>query len=124
MRSNWDISNDQQLISYEWKLESNWNKIAVKASTEGTALIPGSEEEFITEHYWGYAAAGSTKTNEYEVTHPRWQVYKVLDHDIQTDFGANYGKRFSFLQSVQPASVMLAEGSKITVEQKTTIRTN
>jgi len=31
-----------------------------------------SEAEFITEHYFGYTKYNSTKTIEYNVTHPRW----------------------------------------------------
>ena len=58
------------------------------------------------------------RTNEYEVTHPKWRHYKVESTEINVDFGAVYGVGFEFLSSVQPNSVMLAEGSKITVERK------
>lgn len=122
MRSNWKTEGEQQHIVYEWKRNQQWDKIAVKASQEAYDLQPGSEEEFITEHYWGYAAPGPSKTNEYEVTHPRWQVYPVLDYQIEVDFAANYGTDFGFLQHQDPVSVMLAEGSAITVESKNTLR--
>ena len=122
MRSSWEVREEHQRISYEWKRGLEWNCIAVEAGLEGHALQAGSEEEFITEHYWGYAAAGAEKSNEYEVTHPRWQTYQVNNFDIQTDFAANYGQAFAFLQSQAPASVMLAEGSAITVEKKNVIR--
>jgi hypothetical protein len=32
---------------------------------------PGSEEEFITEHYWGYTRQRDGGTIEYRVEHPR-----------------------------------------------------
>ena len=62
------------------------------------------------------------KSNEYEVTHPRWQAYIVHDYKIDTDFGLIYGDDFAFLNSIEPNSVMLAEGSKITVENKKTLK--
>ena len=36
---------------------------------------PAPEEEFITEHYWGYTKRG-TRTSEYEVEHPRWKMWR------------------------------------------------
>lgn len=120
MRSSW-LTKGEQRIVYEWKREQMWNKIAVVASKQGRALQAGSAEEFITEHYWGYAAPGPKKTNEYEVTHPRWEVYEVSEYEVQVDFANNYGSEFAFLQAAEPASAMLAEGSVITVEGKTTL---
>ncbi len=121
MRSSWLTEGQQQTISYEWKRDQMWNKIELKASADRQALIAGSAEEFITEHYWGYAAPGPHKTNEYEVTHPRWEVYEVQEHKVEVGFAANYGADFAFLQDASPASAMLAEGSAITVEGKTTL---
>lgn len=121
MRSSWEVGEEQQRIVYEWRRDKMWNKIDLLASSQGQALVAGSAEEFITEHYWGYAAPGAHKTNEYEVTHPRWEVYEVLEHNIVVDFVANYGQDFAFLQNAKAASAMLAEGSAITVEGKTTL---
>ena len=76
----------------------------------------GSEEEFITEHYWGYTRLNELTTLEYGVEHPRWEVYKTKDYTIQIDFEKNYGKAFSFLHNQNPDSVFLAEGSFIKVK--------
>jgi uncharacterized protein len=38
---------------------------------------PGSQEEFITEHYWGYTACGE-RTSEYRVEHPRWKIWRPI----------------------------------------------
>ena len=56
--------------------------------------------------------------------HTNWKVYKVHDFDINVDFGIVYGKEFEFLNTLNPNSVMLAEGSEITVENKRTIKIN
>ena len=81
-------------------------------------MPPGSEAEFITEHYWGYSKLGGSQTNEYQVKHPRWEVYDVKEHVIDADFGALYGASFAELNHIQPTSVMLAEGSEISIENK------
>ena len=118
MRHTWSEAEGERLVEYNWKKSSNWNTFSVKARKQATEIQPGSEAEFITEHYWGYARVSDTKTNEYEVTHPRWSAYDVLDYTIDVDFGDVYGAEFSFLNEQAPVSVMLAEGSEITVENK------
>ena len=45
----------------------------------------------------------------------------INDYQIDVDFKTAYGKEFKFLNSVKPSSVMLAEGSEITVERKSKI---
>ena len=75
----------------------------------------GSEEAFITDHYWGYTKLNDRKTSEYEVAHVPWEVYTTLDYSIDVDFGMVYGERFDFLSGLIPASVFLAEGSEIAV---------
>jgi hypothetical protein len=45
----------------------------------------------------------------------------VLDYSIEIDFKKTYGAVFEFLNSKEPCSVMLAEGSEISVEGKTII---
>lgn len=118
MRHNWSLAEQQQLISYEWKLKKEWQKIEVKTSTLAREIPVGHFNEFITEHYWGYNKAGQQKTTEYEVTHPRWQDYEVFDYNIEADFGKLYGEHFIFLTKTKPHNVLLAEGSPISIEGK------
>lgn len=101
-------------VGYNWKLKE-WNSFVVTAETIPTDIVPGGEEEFITEHYWGYTKVGSTRTSEYAVEHPRWQVYPVTDYTIDVNFGLLYGSPFDALNKCRPVSVFLAEGSEIIV---------
>ncbi len=94
----------------------------VNAKSNALEIVSRTEIEFITEYYWGYAKVSDTKTNEYEVTRPKWEKYNVIDYDISVDFGESYGENFKFLNNLKPTSVMLAEGSEITVENKKTIK--
>ncbi|MCB0516387.1 MAG: DUF2071 domain-containing protein [Chitinophagales bacterium] len=122
MNHIWRENENSKEIEYSWKKNGAEHSFKVNASKESYTIAPGSETEFITEHYWGYAKISSKKSNEYEVTHPRWNVYEVKDFEINVDFGAVYGKSFEFLNLMKPHSVMLAEGSEITVESKKTIK--
>lgn len=122
MTHNWIEKENSRIIEYNWEKSGTEYYFKVSGSKESYEIEPDSEQEFITEHYWGYARVNNEKSNEYEVTHPRWNAYKVKDYEINVDFGAVYGEKFKFLNSMKPHSVMLAEGSEITVENKKTIK--
>ncbi|NER12875.1 DUF2071 domain-containing protein [Leptobacterium flavescens] len=117
----WEEKEELRTVEYQWKTAGIWNSFKVEASREPTEILQGSEAEFITEHYWGYTRINNKKSYEYEVTHPRWQQYEVKDCKISVDFEKTYGSQFGFLNKLQPVSVMLAEGSEITVENKSSI---
>jgi uncharacterized protein YqjF (DUF2071 family) len=121
MKHSWTLVNGEQTIGYKWKKDGLWYSLSVQSSMERSMIDPRSEEEFIAEHYWGYAQVNSKKTNEYEVTHPKWEVYEVNDYKVDVDFKAVYGSDFEMLNNSKPTSVILAEGSKITVENKKSI---
>jgi uncharacterized protein YqjF (DUF2071 family) len=122
MKHSWSSKDNKRVVQYSWKKLGKWNSIKLNASIEKFEIETNSETEFIIEHYWGYAKVNEQKSNEYEVTHPKWEVYIVNDYEIEVDFGTVYGEEFEFLNSLSPNSVMLAEGSEITVENKTTIK--
>jgi uncharacterized protein YqjF (DUF2071 family) len=102
-------------VQYSWNLGGRAHSIGVNANPTPREIAPGSEEEFITEHYWGYTKRVNGLTSAYEVQHPRWQIYPLTSHSIDADFSTLYGPAFAHLNSVQPASVLLAEGSAVSV---------
>lgn len=114
----WETGDVQQTITYRWSKNDKWQQMSVVAGLNLDSIEPRSEAEFITEHYWGYAHIDNKYSNEYEVTHPKWEVYPVLSYAIQVDFNLIYGSTFAFLNHETPLSVFLAEGSRITVESK------
>lgn len=122
MDHNHLITNEELKVSYSWFEKSGEQSFSVIADCKGSPLTQGSFEEFIAEHYWGYAKVDESKTNEYEVTHPSWQVYPVKDYVINVNFEEVYGQEFKFLQELEPRSVFLAEGSAITVERMQRIK--
>ena len=115
MSHNWEVSQSLLTVEYKWKKEK-WNSFKVTAGKNATDIPAGSEEEFITEHYWGYTKHNQS-TSEYGVEHPRWQVYQCQSYSIDVDFNRIYGSDFSFLKDEKPTSVFLAEGSEIVVRK-------
>lgn len=115
MKHTWSLDDNKLEIEYNWKKES-WNSFKIIADATQLPLLENSKEEFITEHYWGYTKAGPKRCSAYEVQHPRWNMYKVLDYNIDVDFEKIYGADFSFLDKSISGSVMLAEGSEIIVK--------
>jgi len=115
MSHSWTTAADTLTAEYKWK-KKRWNSLSVTADKTPRRIEPGSEEEFITEHYWGYTKITDIKTSEYEVEHPRWEIYPMKDYQIDVDFAEIYGHDFSFLNNESPKSVFLAEGSSIKVK--------
>ncbi len=118
MSHQWEEEAAAIKVTYSWRKNLGTHKFSVCADPTPVKIVDGSETEFITEHYWGYSKVSDETTYEYEVTHPRWEIYNVKEHLIEVGFGEVYGERFAFLAQSNPISVMLAEGSEITVESK------
>ncbi|GAB4342526.1 MAG: DUF2071 domain-containing protein [Flammeovirgaceae bacterium] len=122
MKHSWNFKEHYQEIKYEWKKRNNWNHIWAKAEKQENPLKKDTEEEFITEHYWGYTKINHLKTSEYEVSHPSWVTYKIIDYHIEVDFSMVYGENFGFLNHQKPISIFLAEGSEIVVKTGNVIK--
>ncbi|CAL2103600.1 conserved protein of unknown function [Tenacibaculum sp. 190130A14a] len=117
MKHNWLLEDKKMITSYQWKTKNIWNTITVESEKNTLPIQPNTEIEFIAEHYWGYAK-NKHKTTEYEVRHPTWKYYPVLNYEINVNFEKTYGREFSFLEKEKPNSVFLLEGSEISVENK------
>ena len=114
---------DQDIsVSYDWKKKGKWNNLKVKATNSPTPIQPGSDEEFIFEHYWGYNELNPKTTIEYGVEHPRWEVYPVTAVEADYDIKNLYGKAFVPYLSAKPHSVFLAKGSKVVVRKPRYLR--
>ena len=104
-------------LAYEWKFKGRWQ--GMQATTEGPSapIEDGSEAEFITEHYWGYAAQRDGGTVEYQVEHPRWRVWSVGDYGFDCDVANLYGPQFAAPLSQTPTSAFIADGSPVAVHK-------
>jgi uncharacterized protein YqjF (DUF2071 family) len=116
------VTRDPELkVGYAWRYKRRWNHLALEFTDNPQPLQPGSQEEFITEHFWGYAKSGTDRTNEYQVAHPRWEIYPVNRYTVDCDFAGLYGPNFADLSQRKPQSIFLAEGSPVEVYSKTSI---
>ena len=121
MKHIWNINKEEIHISYKWKVKDEWNFISAQAEKQNYPIIAGSEEEFITEHYWGYTFIDNSCMGEYQVAHPKWNVHKVLNYQIHCNTKELYGDDFVEILNQKPVSVFLAEGSAIEVFKKNKI---
>jgi uncharacterized protein len=112
-------SDDGMALEYGWKFKGRWN--AIRLATTGDAYLPeeNSAEQFITEHYWGYAAARDAGCVEYQVRHPQWKVWHAGEASFEGDMGELYGKDLNDVLQRPPDSAFLAEGSAVSVHRGT-----
>jgi hypothetical protein len=48
-------------VSYRWRFEGRDREISLTARGDAREIAVGSQEEFITEHYWGYTRRGAVE---------------------------------------------------------------
>lgn len=109
------VSTIRAEYNYEWKLKGKWNKLGAVISNAKSPIVPGSAEEFIFEHYWGYNRLRNGDTLEYAVEHVSWNVHEVSKPVFDADIAELYGKQFVPYLSVKPYSAFFADGSDIVV---------
>ncbi len=103
-------------VRYEWRHRQRWNGVSVNIHGEPSAPRTGSEEEFITEHYWGYTKQPDGGAIEYQVEHPPWHIWQGSAARYDCDVEAIYGKQFMpYLR--EPASAFVADGSPVLVRR-------
>jgi len=105
------------LAKYEWLYRDRWNRIVVEFSVAPYLPDQSSEEAFITEHYWGYARQRDGGTVEYQVEHPRWNVWRANDTRLECEVAGLYGREFADSLAGTPSSVFVADGSPVTVRR-------
>lgn len=113
----WKMSHtrNENNVSYTWSRPDSNNTISVKRGASLGVPDDGSHGEFIIEHYWGYTKREESRTDEYKVEHPKWELFDVSDARIDIDFGKTYGDEYTFLNDQRPFSSLLAWGSEIAV---------
>ena len=119
-KHSWNINDENKIIEYQWKVNKIWNSLKVNTSIDKQKMVPGSMEHFIFEHYFGFTKVNSNESIEYKINHPSWEINAINNYDINCDFNAFYGKNFEILNHTIPHSIMLAEGSGISVDWKRT----
>lgn len=103
-------------LEFHWRFRNRW--CSVSAQTAGVPVLPkpGSLEQFITEHYWGYSHR-SGRSLEYRVEHVPWRVWSAASARFTGDASPLYGTEFATLLQGEPDSAFVADGSPVIVFQ-------
>lgn len=119
----WKMSHKRtdKNVEYKWDKGNCSDRLSVRRGENLGVPAADSYGEFIIEHYWGYTRRGPSRTDEYKVEHPKWELSAAEDAQIEVDFACSYGPEFAFLNEQNPHSVLLARGSEIAVYKGKTI---
>ena len=109
------VEADVKSVSYSWRFDGRENVLKLAVNGSAQPLVDGSLQEFITEHYWGYARQRDGSTMEYRVEHPRWRVWEAQRVEFDCAAASLYGEKFGQFLNQPPASAFLADGSEVKV---------
>jgi uncharacterized protein YqjF (DUF2071 family) len=116
MRHKVEQSADRIRVEYGWRHRGQWESVRASGTGASKAIEAGSLGEFIAEHYWGFTARGGG-CSEYQVEHPRWQVWSAEDALLDADIPSLYGETFAESLVAKPASAFIADGSPVIVRR-------
>src|SRR5262249_482247 len=102
-------------VDYRWRHDGKWNSLNVECSGAPALAAEGSLQQFITEHYWGYAAQLDGGCVEYQVEHERWHVWNADTATFEGNPAALYGPKLAACFRRPSDSVFLADGSSVIV---------
>jgi len=105
----------REKAEYRWTVDGRENRMAVL--TNGVPRMPDDDslETFILDHHWGYCASRSGACIEYEVDRLPWRTYPVSGFEVDVAVERVYGPGFTAALGQPPISVVLAEGSAVSV---------
>jgi uncharacterized protein YqjF (DUF2071 family) len=110
-----EVANRPGLAEYRWAAGGRWHALRAEFAGAPAVPLPGSEAEFITEHYWGYVEQRNGQTLEYHVEHPPWRVWESRHAEHEGDVAGFYGGPYAEALGRPPSSAFVAEGSAVTV---------
>jgi len=117
MSHRFEVRGERGRVEAEYAWGSGPDRCLMRIETEASSFPPpeGSLSQFITEHYWGYAAQPRNGCLEYEVQHPRWLVKNATRAEFSGKVVRLYGAEIAQALAREPDSAFLAEGSAVTV---------
>lgn len=108
-------------VEYSWSGRFGVGRIAASFAGEAFPLEPGSLEEFVAEHDFGYTRRPGRPTIEYAVEHPPWHAWTAAMHAAEGDWARLYGEGFAEALAEPAVSALVAAGSEITVRKPVTL---
>jgi uncharacterized protein len=118
MRSAVRWRADTLEVEHAVVVDGRTQRISVSARAQDGVPAETSREHFFKEHSWGYGRSRRGELVRYEVRHPVWSTYPIERYELDWDFGAVYGPRWSHLTAATPCSTVLARGSSVRVSPR------
>jgi uncharacterized protein YqjF (DUF2071 family) len=115
MQNRIQSDGPESAVEYRWKFNKRWNTLCLRANGNPALPESGSQEEFITEHYWGYVAQNDGGCIEYQVRHPQWKIWATTDARFDGRMEELYGSELNAVLARSPTSAFYAEGSAVSV---------
>jgi uncharacterized protein len=122
MRHRIETEGVSRTAEYQWQLGEQW--CGLSAQTVGPPAYPqvGTLEQFITEHYWGYATRRSGGSVEYHVSHAPWQVWATANAGFEGDARTLYGDDLANVLQRRPDCAFVADGLPVIVFRGNRVR--
>lgn len=102
-------------IEFQWQVFGKWCRVSAQTAGVPAYPQPGTLEQFITEHYWGYSAPRSGGCLEYQLSHVPWKVWSTSRALFEGDASALYGHELAAVLRQSPNSAFVADGSPVKV---------
>jgi uncharacterized protein len=114
IRHSVNLSPTGGLARYAWRIGRVWCELEAQVSGTPAQAREGSLEQFITEHYWGYAARGDGCL-EYRVAHAAWRLWTKSAAHFRGDADSLCDPRLGAVLRRRPDSAFVVEGSPVLV---------
>jgi hypothetical protein len=115
MQSRAAEDNDVLVVEHQLQIAGRTRTVRARAETARYRPPADSTEAFLIGHQWGFGTSRRGRLIRHQVVHEPWDVHRVRSFDLDWDWAAAYGPRFAALQRAEPASVVLAAGSAVSV---------
>lgn len=118
-----EANTEDDVVRAEYTWGATEDQCSMRIEAQARSFLPphGSASQFITEHYWGYAAQPDGGCLEYEVQHPQWSVRNARHAAFSGNAARFYGPKLGRILLRDPDSAFLAKGSPVTVFKGTRI---
>lgn len=115
MQLKTDTDSTTLRVQHRFKAAKTWHSLVIEADNRVFIPTNDSIEHYFKEHELGFGIDKHGNTLAYRVEHPVWAIYPVQNYDIKVNFGDIYGQQWAVLNALQPISVLLAQGSHVSV---------
>lgn len=116
MRCSTVVTDRAITVDHEFRANGAWQKLKVSADAPAEMPAVGDPADWYKEHCWGFGTSHRGRALTYEVRHPRWAIHPNARVDeLRIDAERLYGPRWARLCDAPPESVLLAQGSAVSV---------